>query len=52
MSRNPVTGDIDTQRPDGTLIPTRPRAGVLDPYRYRQPDQDDAGGNDPLSEAS
>jgi hypothetical protein len=31
LSRNPVTGGIETRRPDGTLIPSRPRAGPLDP---------------------
>jgi hypothetical protein len=51
MSRNPVTGQIDTRRPDGTIIPTRARAGLLDPYGQRQPDQDDPG-DDSLPKAS
>jgi len=41
MTRNRVTGTIETHRPDHTLIPTRPRAGPLHPYR--RPDHDDPG---------
>ena len=40
MSRNGVTGAVETHRPDGTPIPTRPRAGPLHPYRH---DHDDPG---------
>jgi hypothetical protein len=43
MHRNPLTGHIDTRRPDGTIIPTRTRAGLLDPYGQRQHDPDDPG---------
>jgi hypothetical protein len=31
LTRNPNTGQIETRRPDGTPIPTRPRAGPLSP---------------------
>ena len=31
LTRNPTTGHIETRRPDGTSIPTRPRAGPLKP---------------------
>jgi hypothetical protein len=29
MTRNPATGQVETRRPDGTVIPNRPRAGPL-----------------------
>jgi hypothetical protein len=31
LTRNPITGQIDTRRPDGTLLRTRPRSTPLDP---------------------
>jgi hypothetical protein len=40
MSRNPHTGHIETHKPDGTPLPTRPRAGPLTPQPgARPPDQ-------------
>jgi hypothetical protein len=51
MTRNPITGRIDTRRPDGTLIPTRPRPGLLHPHQQQPPDRDDPG-NGQLPKAS
>jgi hypothetical protein len=47
MNRNHITGSVETRRPDGTPIPTRPRAGPLHPYRHH-----DDPGEDGLPKAS
>jgi hypothetical protein len=43
LKRNPVTGSIETRRPNGTLIPTRPRAGPLSPIPPSGPDLEPYG---------
>jgi hypothetical protein len=41
MGRNPITGQIETRRPDGTLLPTRPRTTPLNPSGHRSSPQPD-----------
>jgi hypothetical protein len=48
LHRNPHTGQIETRRPDGTPIPTRPRAGPLTPQPGTDPP---IAGDDPAEAA-
>jgi hypothetical protein len=55
LTRNPISGQIETRRPDGTPIPTRPRAGPLNPIppvdRAPNPGPNRRGPHHPRDEA-